>query len=77
MKQQRSELEARITRLESALAYQQHEFDQLNRVVVDQARLLTELRRQNAQLKACLQRVVQEMPAAPECNVDDERPPHY
>jgi len=77
MKQQRSELEARITQLESALAYQQHEFDQLNRVVVDQASLLTELQRQNAQLEACVQRVVQEMPAVPECNVDDERPPHY
>ena len=70
------ELEGRIEHLESALAHQQHEYDMLNQVVIDQAARLDKLelllQRTNSQLHDSIHSL-----HSTKIDPLDEKPPHY
>ena len=68
-------LAARVTDLESALAHQQREYEQLNQVVIEQANTIQELGRQLALLKTSMQQVQDN--SLEERDLVDEKPPHY
>lgn len=69
-------LEARLDRLEVALAHQQRDYDTLNGVVTKQA---DELDRLRATLRRMTERI-ETLQAAGEAaprSLEDEKPPHY
>jgi uncharacterized coiled-coil protein SlyX len=71
-----SSQEIRITKLETAVAHQQRDYDSLNAVVTKQADELEKLRRHLSRLLSRLDSLEssrESSPAAPE----DEKPPHY
>lgn len=68
-------LEARIHALESALAHQQHEFEQLNEVVIQQGASIDKLARSITLLETTVQDVRQRLPE--DQDASEEKPPHY
>lgn len=67
-------MQSRIVELESLVAHVQHDFDQINSVVVEQQRQIDELKR----LMGRLEGRVEELAEAPETRDSlEERPPHY
>ena len=71
----RDTLRERIVALESALAHHQREYDELNEVVIEQARSIELLSRRLQKLEAALEDVRQHLPD--ERDAEEERPPHY
>ena len=63
---------ARLTHLESAVAHQQHDYDHLNQVVVEQAKLIEQLQRRLRRCEATLKEMVVEMPDRDNNDVADE-----
>lgn len=72
---EKNQLAARVTELESALAHQQREYEQLNQVVIDQAKTIDKLERKLVLLDASIQQVQQNY--SEERDLADEKPPHY
>lgn len=66
----------RIADLESALAHQQHAFDSLNEVVIEQANTIDLLQRRAKNLEGVLDELRQSVPGEGDRLVD-EKPPHY
>ncbi len=64
----------RIAELETRLAHQEHNIDELSSVVAEQARLLDLLREQ---LRRMTERVETVEDALPGQTADDKPPPHY
>jgi uncharacterized coiled-coil protein SlyX len=64
--------EQRLERTEAALAHLEHQYDQLNGVVVEQARLVERLRKQVERLSESIE--AQEMDRIRNTNT---KPPHY
>jgi len=63
----------RITDLEERLTHQEHLIDQLNDVVLEQARQLERLSRELANYVSAVER----LSAAAEGDLPHEKPPHY
>lgn len=63
----------RITNLEERLTYQQHLIDQLNDVVLGQARQIERLSRELAGYATAVERLAQNS----EGDLPHEKPPHY
>ena len=66
----------RIAELESMLAHQQHAFDALNEVVIEQSKLLEQFHLRLHHIETSLQNVREQMPAEPR-DPEAEKPPHY
>jgi uncharacterized coiled-coil protein SlyX len=64
--------EKRLERTEAALAHLEHQYDQLNSVVVEQAKLVERLRKQVERLSESIE--AQEMDRIRNTNT---KPPHY
>ncbi|HTI69531.1 MAG TPA: SlyX family protein [Candidatus Limnocylindria bacterium] len=62
----------RLARLEELVAHLQHDYDQLNKVAIEQGRLLTKLQRKLEETTETVQR--QEMERVRETS---SKPPHY
>jgi len=67
-----SENNERLERAEASLAHLEHQYDQLNRVVVEQAKLLERLRKQVERLTETLE--TQELERI---RGTSAKPPHY
>ncbi len=67
-----SENDERLERAEASLAHLEHQYDQLNRVVVEQAKLLERLRKQVERLTETLE--TQELERI---RGTSAKPPHY
>ncbi len=67
-----SENNERLVRAEASLAHLEHQYDQLNRVVVEQAKLLERLRKQLERLTETLE--TQELERI---RGTSAKPPHY
>jgi uncharacterized coiled-coil protein SlyX len=67
-----TEVEQRLERAEAALAHAEHQYDQLNKVVVEQGKLLEKLRRQLERLSESME--TQELERIRTTNT---KPPHY
>jgi len=65
-------LQARLLRLESAIAHLEHHHEQLNAVVVGQARVIEQLRREIARASQSMERQELERISA-----QQQKPPHY
>ena len=70
------DLDRRIAQLESMLAHQQHAFDALNGVVIEQAKTIGDLQRRLRQLDSTIQDVRDHLPDEPRDPLA-EKPPHY
>lgn len=70
-----AELQDRVTKLESALAHHQYEYDALNHVVIEQSERIEQLTRRLDRLEADLRDVREHIPD--ERDPVDEKPPHY
>lgn len=73
---QQTSHEARITKLETALAHQQRDYDSLNAVVTAQADALEKLRSRLNQLLTRLDAWESSWEDSPR-QLEDEKPPHY
>jgi SlyX protein len=69
-----ADLEARIERLETTVAYQEQVIDDLNKVVTEQWQEIETLKRQFAKLADQLREVEANPALAPQ---DEPPPPHY
>lgn len=67
-----SDLSERLEKIESHLTHLEHQYEQLNNVVVEQARLLARLQKESAKLSDIVQRIEIERVRA-----NNPRPPHY
>ena len=67
-----SELEQRLARLEELLAHLQHDYDQLNKVAIEQVKQLARLQRKVEETSETVRR--QELEKIRENNT---KPPHY
>lgn len=67
-----TEIERRLERAEAALAHAEHQYDQLNTVVVEQGKLLEKLRKQVERLSESLE--TQELERIRSTHT---KPPHY
>ncbi len=65
-------VQRRLVTLESSLAYLQHDYTQLNGVVLEQQQLIQKLQREIERLQEQLPLSPQELPAPL-----DDTPPHY
>lgn len=65
-----------IANLETAVAHQQHAYDGLNQVVVEQAKAIELLRRKLAKLESTIGELRSQLPGE-ERDLVDEKPPHY
>ncbi|MCW4149750.1 SlyX family protein [Halomonas sp. 18H] len=73
-----SDLDTRLTALESRYAYQEDWIDSLDQAIAAQEKRLAQLERMNQLMQGKIreqQRALQESDNAP--SPDDERPPHY
>jgi len=67
-----TDVEQRLERAEASLAHAEHQYDQLNAVVVEQGRLLEKLRKQLERLNESME--TQELDRIRNTNT---KPPHY
>lgn len=65
-------LEARLQKLESALAHLEHQHEQLNGVVTEQARLIARLQKEVARASEAMENQELERIRA-----NNQKPPHY
>ncbi len=65
-----------IANLETAVAHQQHAYDGLNQVVVEQAKAIELLQRKLAKLESTIGELRSQLPGE-ERDLVDEKPPHY
>lgn len=68
--------ERRLDDLESALAHQQHAFDGLNQVVIEQMKTIEGLQRRLQKIESDLENVQQQVPGESR-DLLSEKPPHY
>ena len=67
-----SEVSPRLEKLESALAHLEHQYEQLNQVVIEQGRLLTRLQKEYVKTSDAVQTMELERIRA-----NNAKPPHY
>ena len=67
-----SELAQRLEKIETHLAHLEHQYEQLNQVVVEQGRLLARLQKDSAKNSDALQSMEMERIRA-----NNPKPPHY
>ena len=65
-----------VAKLQTDLAHQQHAFDALNQVVIEQAKLLDALQRRVKRLEVALQDLQHQVPGEAR-DIVAEKPPHY
>ena len=65
-------VDSRLQKLESALAHIEHQHEQLNKVVVEQARVLARLQKEIARASEAMEN--QEMERI---RANNQKPPHY
>lgn len=65
----------RVTEVEIQLTHLQRTYEQLNEVVIEQAKDILSLRKQVSKLKEALEESKAQPSAPPEAR--DEKPPHY
>jgi len=63
---------ARLEKIESALAHLEHQYEQLNAVVIEQGRLLARLQKEFAKTSEAVQTIELERIRA-----NNPKPPHY
>ena len=66
------EMEQRVARLEELVAHLQHDYDQLNKVAIEQGKLITRLQRKLEETSETVNR--QELERIRDTN---SKPPHY
>jgi uncharacterized coiled-coil protein SlyX len=67
-----SDLPERLAKVESNLAHLEHQYEQLNNVVIEQGRLLARLQKENAKVSEAVQTMELERVRA-----NNPKPPHY
>jgi uncharacterized coiled-coil protein SlyX len=67
-----SELSERLEKIESHLAHLEHQYEQLNKVVIEQGRLLARLQKENAKVSHTVENMEMERIRA-----NNPKPPHY
>lgn len=67
-----NDLSERLEKIESHLAHLEHQYEQLNNVVVEQGRLLARLQKENAKVSDTVQTIELERIRA-----NNAKPPHY
>ena len=67
-----SDLSERLEKIESHLAHLEHQYEQLNNVVIEQGRLLARLQKENAKVSETVQTMELERIRA-----NNPKPPHY
>lgn len=76
MNDRSQDVSTRIANLETAVAHQQHAYDGLNQVVVEQAKTIESLQRKIAKLESMLGDLRSQLPGE-QRDLVDEKPPHY
>ena len=76
MNDRSQDVSMQIANLETAVAHQQHAYDGLNQVVVEQAKAIELLQRKLAKLESTIGELRSQLPGE-ERDLVDEKPPHY
>ena len=76
MNNRSQDVSIQIANLETAIAHQQHAYDGLNQVVVEQAKTIAALQRKIAKLESSMGDLRSQLPGE-ERDLVDEKPPHY
>ena len=67
-----NELTQRLERIESHLAHLEHQYEQLNKVVIEQGRLLARLQKEQAKVARAVETMELE-----KIRAHNPKPPHY
>ena len=67
-----SDTAARLEKIESHLAHLEHQYEQLNKVVIEQGRLLARLQKESAKVSHAVENIELERIRA-----NNPKPPHY
>ena len=67
-----SELAQRLEKIESHLAHLEHQYEQLNKVVIEQGRLLARLQKEHAKVSRAVENMELE-----KIRTNNPKPPHY
>ncbi|HWN96004.1 MAG TPA: SlyX family protein [Methylomirabilota bacterium] len=67
-----SDLSERLEKIESHLAHVEHQYEQLNNVVIEQGRLLARLQKEHAKVSQTMETMELE-----KIRANNPKPPHY